>query len=180
VTLLLLNQQRADIGGWAPNGKPVKLPGGHALEHTTVLQVGFKNKENLKKDADGLETLSFNEHAFKIDKCKMHGGIRQGEYQLLRRDHEVYALTEGEVDDATTMLVHAKRIGCYTGGGQSWTLDIPGFKQTFRKTEEAIVFLYENRDIMWLLRNYLIADHARKLKLPDYFVAYLMGEYEEE
>lgn len=179
VTLLVLNQQRSAIGKWAPHGQEaIGLPGGKALEFTTALQIGCKNKENMSKDKHGLETTSFNEHSFKIDKCKMHGGIRAGEYQLQRRDHDTYELAEGEIDDAETMLAHAKRIGIYTGGGSSWTLELPGFKQTFRGKEDAVTFMYLNRDVMWLLRNYLIADHARKLGLPDYFVAYLMGELE--
>lgn len=175
VSLLVLNQQRSKIGGWSPTGDPIGLPGGKALEFTTVLQSQFKNKENLSKDQHGLETLAYNEHTFKLDKCKMNGGIRSGEYQLMRRDHATYDLREGEIDDAETMLTHAKRVGCYYGGGKSWTLDIPGFKQTFGKLDEVVGFLYENRDIMWQLRCYLIADHARKLRLPDYFIQYLLG-----
>ncbi len=177
VTLLVLNQQRSAIGKWAPHGQEaLNLPGGKALEFTTMVQIGVKNKENLSKDKHGLDTTYYNEHSFKIDKCKMNAGIKSGEYQLMRREHDTYELAEGEIDDAETMLAHAKRVGIYTGGGSSWTLELPEFKQTFRGKEDTVIFLYQNRDVMWALRNYLIADHARKLGLPDYFVQYLMGE----
>ncbi len=177
VTLLVLNQQRSAIGKWAPNGQEaLNLPGGKALEFTTVCQIGVKNKENLSRDKHGLESTDFNEHSFKIDKCKMNGGIKSGEYQLMRRDNEELGLLEGEIDDAKTMLSHAKRIGIYTGGGKAWTLTLPHFTLTLNNIDAWIVYLYQNREVFWSLRNYLIADHARKLGLPPYFVEYLLGE----
>lgn len=177
VTLLVLNQQRSAIGKWAPHGQEaLNLPGGKALEFTTVLQIGVKNKENLSKDKHGLESTDYNEHSFKIDKCKMNGGIKSGEYQLMRRDNDELGLLEGDIDDASTMLAHAKRVGIYSGGGRAWTLTLPEFKMTFGNIDEAIIYLYQNREVYWSLRNYLIADHARKLGLPSYFVEYLMGE----
>jgi recombination protein RecA len=176
VTLLVLNQQRSAIGKWAPHGQEaLNLPGGKALEFTTMLQVAFKNKENMAKSDIGMDVTDFNEHSFKIDKCKMNAGIRSGEYQLMRRDHDEYELAEGQIDDAATMLSYAKRIGAYSGGGRSWTLELPDFKQTFGSLNEAVIYLYEDRAIYWKLRCFLIADHARRLNLPDYFIQYLLG-----
>lgn len=176
VSLLVINQQRSRIGGWAPAGQEaLSLPGGKALEFATSLQVKFKNKENVSKDERGFETVAYNEHAFTIDKNKMHGGIKQGEYQLMRRDSTEFPLLEGDIDDAPAMLAHAKKIGCYTGGGQAWRLDIPDFNYVFRNSDEAILYLYENPDVYALLRCHLIADHAARLGLPQYFLDYLYG-----
>lgn len=176
VSLLVINQQRSKIGGWAPAGQePLSLPGGKALEFATSLQVKFKNKENVSKDEAGFDTVAYNEHAFTIDKNKLHGGIKTGEYQLMRRDSTEFPLLEGDIDDAPAMLAHAKKRGFYTGGGKSWKLSIPDFEYTFQNSDEAILYLYENREIYWLLRCHLIADHAARLGMPQYFVDYLYG-----
>lgn len=171
VTILVINQQRSKIGGWAPNGQEaLSLPGGKALEFTTSVQVKFKNKESLSKNADGMDTLEYNEHTFTIDKCKMNGGIRAGEYQLMRRDSDKYNLFEGDVDDAGTMLAIAKKMGVYTGGGQSWRIEVPGFEMAVRSADELIAHMYEDRDAFWRVRNHLIATHAVNQKMPQYFI----------
>ncbi len=176
VSILVINQQRSKIGGWAPAGQEaLSLPGGKALEFYMSLQARFKNKETLSKDAMGFETVEYNEHAFKLDKNKMNAGLKDGEYQLMRRDSTKFPLLEGDIDDAPSMLAHAKKIGCYTGGGQSWTLEFPDFKYTFRNADEAILYLYENRDTYWALRCHLIADHAARLGMPQYYLDYLYG-----
>lgn len=178
VTVLVLNQHRSKIGGWSPTGDAVSLPGGNALEHTTMVQCAFKNKENIKKTSNSFDAMKeYNEHSFKLDKCKMNAGIASGEYQLMRRDHDEYNLKEGEIDDAPVMLAYAKRIGLFTGGGQSWSLNVPGADHLkFKNTEEIIMFLYDNRDVMWTLRCILIAEHAKRLNLPEYFINYLLGD----
>lgn len=174
VTVLYINQQRSKIGGWAPPGQEaLSLPGGKALEYATTVQCKFKNKESITKDDIGLDTIEFNEHSFTIDKNKMHGGIRTGDYRLMRRDSTEFNLIEGSIDNAPTMLAHAKKVGCYTGGGKSWTLSIPDFEGTLGNADEWIGYLYENPDVMWNLRKHLIADHAVRLKMPQYFIDYL-------
>lgn len=174
VSVLVINQQRSKIGGWAPAGQEaLSLPGGKALEFFMTLQARFKNKETMSKDALGFETVEYNEHAFKIDKNKMNAGLKDGEYQLMRRDSLKFPLLEGDIDDAPSMLAHAKRIGCYSGGGQAWKLEFPDFSYTFKNADEAIMYLYENRDIYWALRCHLIADHAARLGMPQEFLDYL-------
>ncbi len=177
VTVLVINQQRSKIGGWAPAGQEaLSLPGGKALGYAMTLQAKFKNKEVLSKDSMGFETTEYNEHAFKLDKNKMNAGLKDGEYQLMRRDSTQFPLLEGDIDDAPSMLAHAKKIGCYTGGGQSWVLEFPDFRYTFKNADEAILYLYENRDTYWALRCHLIADHAARLGMPQDFINYLYGD----
>jgi recombination protein RecA len=177
VSVLFINQQRSKIGGYAgPGQEALSLPGGKALEFFTTLQARFKNKETISRDSHGFETTEFNEHAFKLDKNKMNAGLRDGEYQLMRRESDKFPLNEGDIDDAPSMLAHAKKIGCYMGGGSSWKLDIPDFEYTFRNADEAILYLYENREIYHLLRCHLIASHAARLGLPQDFINYLYGD----
>lgn len=169
--LLVTNQQRAGIGKWAPPGQEaISNPGGKALEHYTALQVKFKNKENLKKDNEGFDMLDVNEHAFSVDKNKFNAGIRKGEYLLRRADDEELGLSEGDIDDAESMLGFAKKMGVYTGGGSSWTLTLPDFEETRAGKDRWVEFLYEDREVHRQLRNHLVALHAVKLGMPQYFV----------
>lgn len=169
--LLVTNQQRAGIGKWAPPGQEaISNPGGKALEHYTALQVKFKNKENLKKDEEGFDMLEVNEHAFSIDKNKFNAGIRKGEFLLRRVDNDDLGLTEGDIDDAEVMIAFGKKMGIYTGGGRSWSLELPDFEDTKGSKDEWVQFLYENQDVHQQLRNHLIALHAVKLGMPQYFV----------
>lgn len=176
LTVVFVNQQRAKIGGWSPTGEALGLPGGKALGFFTSVEVRFKNKENLKKDDDGFDTLAFNEHSFVIEKNKLNGGMRSGEYRMLRRDDAETGLSEGDVDDAPTMLAFAKRLGWYTGGGRGgYTLEFADYSQTFPNAAAAATHLYENRDGYDLLRAHLIADNARRMNMPQDFIDYLLG-----
>lgn len=168
-TFICLNQQRTKIGGWAPAGQdPLSLPGGQALEFFMGLTARIKNLEKMGKDANGVDVTDFNEHSFKIEKNKFNGGMRDGEYQLMRRSNGV--LDEGDYDDAPTMLAFAKKLGVYTGGGRAWKLILPEAEHDFGKAEEAISFLYENPDEFWALRNHLIATFAASLNMPQYLL----------
>lgn len=171
VTLLLINQQRSKIGGWAPPGQEaLGTPGGKALGHFTSLEWRMKNKENMK---DGV--LTYNDHAFHIEKNKMNGGQRTGEFRLLRRDEPDIALTEAEVDDAPIMISRAKDLGWYTGSGKSgFTLsfgDVPSMHAP--NVDTMILQLYQDREYLWQLRCHLIAAHAASLGMPANFVEYL-------
>lgn len=176
VTILLINQQRSKIGGWSPTGDPLSLPGGKALGHFTSLEVRFKNKENVAKDDDGFETLSVNEHAFAIEKNKCNAGMRSGEFTMLRRDDPKLGLGEGDIDDATTMLTFAKRLGWYTGAGRGQSLEFADVSEKFGSIDEASAWLYDNRETYWRLRCFLIAHAAEKCGMKAPFIDYLRGE----
>lgn len=180
VTILLLNQQRSKIGGWSPTGDPLSLPGGKALGHFTTLEARLKNKENIKKDSSGNETLAWNDHAFTVEKNKMHAGVRQGEFRMMRRADEDLGLSEGEIDDAATMLAYAKIEGWYTGSGKGgYTLAFGGYESVrAANADEMIKTLYADREYLWSLRCHLIAESARKQGMTDEFVNYLLSGVE--
>ncbi len=177
VTVLAINQIRSKIGGWAPAGQEaLSLPGGKALEHFTSLQCKFKNKETKDKDSDGFETLSVNEHAFTIDKNKCNGGMRTGEYRMVRRDDEDLGLTDGDIDDAGTMLAFAKKLGWYSGGGSKWSLEFGNYSHTMTGGLNVWVkHLYENREIYWALRCHLIAYNAEQQKQRTDYIEYILS-----
>lgn len=171
MSMVCTNQDRAGIGKWAPPGQEaITNPGGKALEHYASLQIKFKNKETLKKDEEGFDLLTVNEHAFTIEKNKFNAGIRKGEFQLQRLDDEEYGLREGDIDCAGAMIAHAKRVGIYTGGGRSWTLELPSGKETLGSADEWVKRIYEDRSLYAELYNHLIALHAQKLGMPDYMI----------
>jgi len=164
--VLFTNQIRSDLNGFARFGEATKATGGKALEHFITLNITLKNKEVKDKDEYGAETLSVNEHAFSIDKNKLCAGLRKGEFKLVRYYDDESGLNEGEIDDTATILVYAKRMGYYTGGGSSWTLTIEGNERKFKKAADAIIMLNEDKDIQWSLRNQLLAKQAHNLKMP--------------
>jgi len=170
VALLFINQFRSKIGGFAGFGEPRSIPGGKALEFATSVQIIIKNKEGKGKDDQGMESMSVNEHSFTITKNKLNGGGRSGEFQILRQNNDEIGLSEGEVDDAATMLLIAKKYGAYSGGGRAWNLEFWNHDITFGNAAEAIAHLYLNRDVYWDLRNFLIASYAESLNMPESFV----------
>lgn len=179
VTLLFINQQRSKIGARSPipGGEVLSNPGGKAVGFFSSLECTWKNKENIKSNGEGEETLHMNEHAFHIKKNKLHAGMRQGEFQVMRRADEDMGLNEGDVDDASTMITFAKRRGWYTGGGRAgYTLTI-GDNSYHEPNQDAMArFLYSERDVYWSLRQHLIADAAERQGMKPDFVAYLRGE----
>jgi recombination protein RecA len=168
VTVLFINQFRTKIG--VMYGDPRTVPGGKALEYSTTVQITMKNKEQSGKDARDVEAVTHNEHAFTITKNKMNHGPRTGEFKLIRVPDEEYGLEPGDVDDAHTLLAYAKKFGAYGGGGSKWTLEFDQHKHVFGKAREAIVAMYEDRNLYWALRNWIIREQARFLAMPDDFL----------
>ena len=166
-TVLYINQFRTKIGGY---GDPRTVPGGRALEFGASVQVIIKNKENRGKDVDGVEEMTFNEHSFTITKNKLNPGPRTGEFLLMRRNEEENSLEEGDIDDAASALLMAKRFGLYTGAGSSWTLDFQDVRMKFGKAAEAVSALREDDNLYWGLRTYLIQTQAVRLGMPEEFV----------
>lgn len=170
VTVLFINQYRSKIGAFQSFGEPLSLPGGKAVEFSTSLQLVVKNKETMGKDEHDVESVTVNEHSFEVKKNKLNGGPRSGEFRLCRVPNQEYGLSEGEVDDASTLLAYAKKFGAYSGGGSSWTLDFWDEEHRVRGANEAILRLYEDRNLYWKLRNFLICEQARHLGMPDQFL----------
>lgn len=168
ITMVLLNQFRSKIGGY---GDPRTLPGGRALEFCATLQLIMKNKESMGRDEFDVEAVVENEHSFLIQKNKMNGGVRSGEFQLRRLPNADKGLGEGDVDDAATMLAYAKKFGAYTGGGSSWKLEFAEDSVKVKGVAEAEQLLYADREMYWRLRNWLIAEQAEHLGMTEEFVS---------
>lgn len=176
-TIVYLNQQRDKIGGWAPGGAtPMSLPGGRALPFFCSVHLSFRNHEKMSRDTDtGADMTEFNEHSFRVEKNKVNAGIRRGEYQMMRVDSDKFEnLQMGMIDDAPTMLATAKRMGLYTGGGRSWTLQLPGREVKAGKADEFIEMLYDDHEMFNELYWSMIAAHTARQKAPEEFVQHLL------
>lgn len=171
VTVLLVNQYRSKIGGWSPNGDPTTVPGGRALEFAATLNWVMKNKEEMGKDEHEVEVVARNTHVFQITKNKMNGGIRSGEFDLIRTADPEFGLPEGYIDDVETMLAYAKKFGAYTGGGSNWKLSFLDDEHSVHGVNEAKTLLYNDPELKWRLRNHLIHEHAAHLNMPESFLA---------
>lgn len=182
VTLLTINQQRSKIGGWSPTGDPISLPGGKALGYFNSLEVKWKNSEKINKDERGDDSLAYNDHSFAIEKNKMNGGIRTGEFRMMRRNDDDLGLTETEIDEGATMLAVAKKEGWYNGGGRAgYDLEFGGYDAVhFDNADEAVRYLYANKEYAWELRCNLIAEHAARMGMPDWYVEYVRGNHDME
>lgn len=170
VTPLYINQYRSKIGGYAAFGEPLSVPGGKALGFANSVEIKVTNKENAGKNKQGVDVMSHNEHAFKIEKNKCNGGTRSGEFRLIRSPDEDTGLDAGAVDDGGTMLAYAKKFGTYTGGGSSWTLEFWDESHKFRGLGDAVDTLYRDGDLYQKLRDYLIWENARSQNMPNYFL----------
>lgn len=177
VTVLFVNQFRTKIGGFSPQGEPRSIPGGKALEFSTSLQLIMRNKETAGKDKAGIDSMVENEHAFTVTKNKLNGGLRTGEFRLLRKDKEEYGLHEGDIDDLGTMLLFAKKFGAYEGGGSSWTLHFWDEEHKFRGVDDACATIYADEELRWKLRNYLIWEQASNQNMPASFLARFTDPY---
>jgi hypothetical protein len=167
VTLILLNQYRSKIGGY---GDPRSIPGGKALEFSTSLQLDIKNREKMGSVINKSESVSHNEHPFRITKNKMNNGIRNGEFIVVRDDSYHPLLSAGQVDDFETLLSYAKKHGFYSGGGTKWTLEYDDERYVFGKAKEAIEALMEDPDMYWALRTAVIREYAASLGMPGEFL----------
>lgn len=168
VTVLFLNQFRSKVG--VVYGDPRAIPGGKALEFSTSVQLIMKNKEQMGKDEYDVETVEENEHAFDIKKNKLNAGPRTGEFRVRRLPHTEFGLSEGEVDDASTMLAYAKKFGAYTGAGSSWKLEFWDDSHQFRGMNDAITAIYSDRELYGRLRNFLLYEQASHLGMPESFL----------
>ena len=169
VTVVFINQYRTKIG--VMFGDPRTLPGGWAVEHFPSTTIQMKNKEQTGKDEDfDVEGVMFNEHAFKIDKNKVCDGPRTGEFRLVRSPLDEQGLVPGNIDDAKTMIAYAKKFGAWSGGGQKQTLAFGGFEMDFRTIAAACLYLYQNRDVYYALKDWLICQQAEHLGMPPHFL----------
>lgn len=177
VTPVYINQYRSKIGGFAKFGEPLSVPGGKALGFANSVEIVIKNHENSGKNAQGIEVVSFNEHAFKIEKNKLNGGSRVGEFRMVREFDEETGLGEGAIDDAGTMLTFAKKYGAYDGGGSSWVLHFWDEEHRYRGAADAVGSIYQDGALYQKLRDYLIWENAKSLNMPLEFLARFTGPH---
>jgi recombination protein RecA len=158
--LLLINQFRHKM---VMMGDPRVLPGGHSLRFLVSSRVEFTNKEHIGRDLRDIETVTHNDHSFKITKNKAGVSIRTGEFQMVR--DPLNPLGQGFIDEGKTIVSYARKFGLFGGGGAAWRFtDLPETK--FGRLDEAVEYLYTNRDFMENLKMRMIGQQRKDCGLP--------------
>lgn len=162
-TIILINQWRMKIG--VLHGDPRTLPGGVALKYVHSVGVEMLNKEKTDgKTAEGIDTVDYNEHSFRIRKNKVGGGIRTGEFMMVRNpDHP---LGEGFIDDAGTVVDYARKWGLATGEG-SQPKRFDGLDQSFKTWAQAAEYMYNDLGFFESLKRRLIGLNRKKHGQPE-------------
>ncbi len=154
VSIILINQWRSKI---TMMGDPRALPGGNSLRFFCVNMIEIKNKEELGKNARGIECVDHNTHTFTIKKNKIGNGIRSGEFIMIRNpDHP---LGPGFIDEGKVVLNYAKRYGLLSGAGANYKL--VGFNggpnDKAMKMDDIIAGIYDDKATMTTIKNAIIA-----------------------
>lgn len=179
VGINFINQWRTNIGVMFGDNRTI--PGGRALLHLMSLEIHLKNKEISGKrgteSKQDEEVITHNEHAFDIKKNKSNGGIRQGEFKIMRdtpfMDDLLY---ESASNDYRTMLTFSKMLGMHSGAGKNQSIRF----NTANGAERIIQFasqdsdlprtLYEDPELYWQLRCDIIARKALQARMPPDFI----------
>jgi hypothetical protein len=83
----------------------------------------------------------------------------------------------GQIDDAHTLLVYAKKFGLYEGGGRSYKLTIGDESYSFGKADECIQELRSDQDMYFSLRDELIRSQAVAMGMPEEFIKSIRSYY---
>jgi protein RecA len=137
VTVMLVNQFRNKVGFVL--GDPRVLPGGIQLNHVPTTKIEFKKgKTIMGKDRYGSEVAEMDECSFKLEKVKHGQSIRTGDFQMYLNPDNEAGFDAGEVDNYSTIVTFAKRMGYITGGGSAFRLLTEDLD---KKTEAAVAAL---------------------------------------
>ena len=175
ITPLFINQYRMSIGTMF--GDPRIVPGGRVVEHLHSLNLELRNKEIKGKDADDIEAVIENEHAFTIKKNKQCNGVRLGEFRMARVEGN--GLMPGDPNDVKTMISYAKKFGLWTGGGKNQKLTIDDDSWNFGTMDQCVLEMNEDHKFKNRLRNRLIAMQAKRMGQRDEFVEWLDNQLEK-
>lgn len=121
-TVLLINQWREKAG--VSFGDPRSLPGGKFIRYYSSMELEIYNrKEAIEKDSDDIDSVSYNEHSFKIMKNRAGNSIREGEFVMARRTEDDHK--EGDILDNDVVVTYAQKFGFIEGAGPKWSLTHP-------------------------------------------------------
>lgn len=129
-TALLINQWREKP---VMMGDPRSLPGGKYIRYYSTLELEVYNKKQIiEKDEHDIDSISRNEHAFKVVKNRAGNSIQEGEFDMLRRPSLI--LPEAGIDDFDTVTTYAQKFGFIEGQGAKWSFTDPdtGVKLDFK------------------------------------------------
>lgn len=185
VGINFVNQYRTNIGQMFGDNRTVS--GGRAIEHLCTLTINIKNKEVQGKGNIGgskdVDLILHNEHAFDIKKNKCNGGVRQGEFKIVRDVKFMDDLLfEAASNDYLTMLNYAKVFGSHGGAGKNQYIDYVTADgkdhrlQFSSQNTDLPRMIYEDPELYWAIRCDLIARQARYLHMPPSFIQTILEQ----
>lgn len=131
-TILLINQWRNKVGFVL--GDPRTLPGGVQLNHIPTTKLELKKKKtHMGKDRYGNEVAEMDECSFVLEKVKHGQSLRTGDYQMFLNPDSGAGFREGEVDNYSTVVVFAKKMGFVQGAGNKWRLLTENLKEKVKR-----------------------------------------------
>lgn len=128
LTVLAINQIRANMQKTGPYGSPYSQPGGKLLEHAASMDVKFYSGEYEKVQGVPVKV----KHKFMVEKNKVGLPKRSGELSYYLADDPSSDHKVGELDEDKVVVTYAKRAGLILREGAKWSIPL--------KTGEPLIF----------------------------------------
>jgi RecA/RadA recombinase len=118
LTVLAINQIRANMNKTGPYGSPYSQPGGKLLEHAASMDVKFYSGEYEKLQGIPVKV----KHKFQVEKNKVGLPKRSGELAYYLTDSPEGMYRAGELDEDKVVITYAKRAGLINREGTKWVI----------------------------------------------------------
>lgn len=138
LTVLAINQIRANMAKVGLYGSPYSQPGGKKLEHAASMDIQFYTGKYT--DVQGVPVKVT--HKFLVDKNKVGLPKRTGEITFFLSDVEGHSA--GEMDETKVVVAYAKRAGVIRREGNKWILPLKKEEVALSSMLEMMRYLDEN------------------------------------
>lgn len=138
LTVLAINQIRANMNKTGPYSAAFSQPGGKKLEHAASMDIRFYGGEYEKVQGIPVKV----KHKFQVEKNKVGLPKRSGELAYYISD--VGDHKAGEMDEEKVVVTYAKRAGVIQRDGNKWVLPLKKETVNFASMTELIKYLQEN------------------------------------
>jgi recombination protein RecA len=149
-------------------GDPRNLPGGKYVRFYSTLEMEVYNKKQVvEKDEHEIDSIAYNEQAFKIMKNRAGNSIMEGEFIMNRR--VTPRLAEADIDDFDVVVRYAQKFGFVQGQGPKWSLTHPYTGEVIDFKGKGVIgtYLEEHRDVYEDLQRKMISIQRAKQGLSE-------------
>lgn len=147
LTVVAINQIRANMNKAGPYASPFSQPCGKLLEHAASMDIRFYGGDYEKVQGIPVKV----KHKFQVEKNKVGLPKRSGELAFYLAEVEGYK--PGEMDEEKVVLTYAKRAGLVLRDGNKWTIPMKsGEDMQFANMLELVRKLREDRKLFSSLK----------------------------